>query len=425
MEEPEITPRKLLIAGVCLLGATFVPYVEAIIGPLMMLPMNTEFGWTRTQYSFATTFMFFSGAVTGLFFGRAADRFGPRIILLVGAVCGGLTMLLLSRQDGQLWKLYAAYGALGAFGSTGLGYTKIIGTLFVRHRGKALALFGAETMLAMALLPLLTSYFLESRGWRGTYVVYGLIMLVMSVVLFVVIRGPGLDGRAVAPRNAAPGGEATAPATAAPLVEGLTPPQFRRDRTFWLILLGGVLTAALYAGMLTHIIAAITDKGFSQATAARALSVATLSAIIGSLAAGFAMDHFRTARILSVFALTVALGVLLFAIGNAAFGGLALVIAGLAVLRGAVAAMMPATSYMLTRFVGMRAFGEAYAMVVFVQGIAMGLAAPLFGILYDRTGSYTVVYWIMGIGAMIAAAIYLTALGPYRYNAAKVPKLRP
>lgn len=31
MEEPEVTSRKLLIAAVCLLGATFVPYVEAII----------------------------------------------------------------------------------------------------------------------------------------------------------------------------------------------------------------------------------------------------------------------------------------------------------------------------------------------------------------------------------------------------------
>ncbi len=35
---------------------------------------------------------------------------------------------------------------LGAFGSTGLGYTKIIGTLLMRHRGKALALRGAESM---------------------------------------------------------------------------------------------------------------------------------------------------------------------------------------------------------------------------------------------------------------------------------------
>lgn len=415
MEEPEVTPRKLLIAAVCLLGATFVPYVEAIIGPLMMLPMIGEFGWTRTQYSFATTFMFFFGAVTGLVFGRVADRFGPRVILLLGSICGGGTMLLLSQQDGQLWKLYLAYGMLGAFGSTGLGYTKIIGTLFKRHRGKALALFGAETTLAMATLPLLTSFLIVHQGWRGTYIVYGMIMLALSPILYLVIRGPGLDGSG--PR---PGRAEASVAPAAPVLEGLTPPQFRRDRTFWLVLLAAVLTGGLNAGLLTHIIAAITDKGFSPTAAAGILSTATLTGMLGTLAAGFAMDHFRTARILAVFGFTAALGCLLFAFSSAALGGVALVVAGLAIQRTAMAGIMPGTTYMLTRFVGMRAFGEAFAMAVFVQGIAMGLAAPLFGIIFDRTGSYTAVYWIMIASASVAGLIYLT-LGPYRYQTSTAP----
>lgn len=414
MHEPEVTPRKLWIAAVCLLGATFVPYVEAIIGPLMMLPMSGEFGWTRTQYSFATTAMFVAGAVTGLLFGRVADRFGARVIVLVGAVCGGTTMLLLSQQDGQLWKLYLAYGALGAFGSTGLGYTKIIGTLFRRHRGKALALFGAETILAMATLPLLTSWLLTSQGWRGTYIVYGLVMFALSPVLLLVIRGPGLDRPVPVPGTA---DAATVSPAAASAFEGLTPPQFRRDRTFWLIMLAAMLTGGLNAGLLTHIIAAIVDKGFSQATAAAVLSAATLTGLLGSLAAGFAMDYFRSARILAAFGFTAAIGILLFATSSAALGGVALVVAGLAIQRVAMAGIAPANSYMLTRFVGMRAFGEAFAMLVFVQGIAMGLAALLFGIIFDRTGSYAAVYWIMAGGAAVAAIIYLTALGPYRYQA--------
>jgi hypothetical protein len=95
---------------------------------------------------------------------------------------------------------------------------------------------------------------------------------------------------------------------------------------------------------------------------------------------------------------------------------MALVVTGLAIQRAAMAGIMPGTTYALTRFVGMRAFGEAFAMVVFVQGIAMGLAAPLFGIIFDRTGSYAAVYWIMIAGTATAAIIYLTALGPYRFQ---------
>lgn len=412
MSEPEITPRKLLVAAICLLGATFIPYVQAILGPLMMLPMIEEFGWTRTEYTFATTFFFVFGAVTVLVFGRVADRFGPRTILLLGGIFGGATMLLLSRQDMSLWRLYFAYALLGAFGSSGLGYTKIIGTLFARHRGKALALFGAESTVAMATLPLLTNYLIEHVGWRGTYVVYGCIMFLLVPVLYFVIRGPGLSDPPKAGAAAA-GGSGPGPA---PLVaEGLTPPEIRRDRVFWLILLTAVLGGGLNAGLTAHIIAAIADKGFSPALAASVLSAATLLGLIGTLAAGVAMDFFRTSKILCAFGVTAAVGTLLFAVANASFGGLALLVAGLAIQRIALAGLGPGTTYMITRFVGMRSFGEAFAMQVVVQGIFMGITPPLFGMIFDATGSYALVYWILAGGALAGAGVYLT-LGPYRYQ---------
>jgi MFS family permease len=424
MEQPEVTPRKLAIAAVCLLGVTFVPYVEAIIGPMMMLPMIEEFGWTRTQYSFAPTFMLVIGAASGLVFGRMADRSGPRSILVIGAVCGGGTMLLLSQQSAELWRLYLAYALLGAFGSTGLGYTKIMGTLFTRHRGKALAFFGAETTVAMATLPLLTNHLNVHYGWRSTYLVYGLIMFAIAPVLYLMLRGAGLNGpmTATTPGVGAPGA-ATSPA---PVIDGLTPPQFRRDRTFWLVLLAAVLVGGLDAGLRIHIIAAITDKGFDRSTAAGVFSAATFVGLTGTVAVGLAMDYSRTARILSGFAVTAALGCLLFAIASVAFGGLALLVTGLAIQRSAIMAMPPGTNYAITRFVGMRSFGEAFALFVLVQGVAMGVTPPLFGMIYDRTGSYAAVYWIVGAGALAAAMIYLS-LGPYRYggNAAKVPKQRP
>ena len=411
MNDPEITPRKLFIAAICLLGATFVPYVQATIGPLMMLPMINEFGWTRTQYAFGTTFLFVFGAVTVLVFGRLADRFGPRSILLLGSVCGGGTMLLLSQQDARLWRLYLAYGLLGAFGSTGLGYTKIVGTMFARHRGKALALFGAESTVALATLPLLTNHLNVNLGWRGTYVVYAVIMFVLTPVLFFVVRGPALSEPVRAVQA-----EATAASTALQAKEGLTPAQIRRDGSFWLIMLSAVLGGGLNAGLSAHIIAAITDKGFTPTVAAGVLSAATLMGLVGTLAAGFAMDYFRTTKILSAFGMAAALGCLLFALATAAVGGLPLLVGGLAIQRAAMAGLMPGSTYMLTRFVGMRSFGEAYAMQVVVQGIAMGIAPPLFGIIYERTGSYSPSYAIIIAGAIAGSAVYLL-LGPYRYRA--------
>lgn len=413
--EPELSRRKLIVAVTCLLGATFVPYVQATISPLMMLPMISEFGWTRTQFAFGSTFLFVFGAITVLIFGRVADRFGPRVILLIGAVCGGATMLLLSRQDSHLWRLYLAYALLGMFGSSGVGYTKIIGTLFTRHRGKALALFGAESTVALATLPLLTNTLNVHLGWRGTYMVYGIIMIVLAPVLYLVVRGPGLSSP-TPQANPAPAAGATVAAGGTPAPDGLTAPQVRRDRVFWLLMAAAVLGAGLNAGLTAHIIAAITDKGFTATAAAQVLSAATLVGLLGTLVAGFAMDHFRKAGVLSAFGLTAALGCFVFAVATASFGGLALVVGGLAIQRAAMAGIMPGSTYALTRFVGMRSFGEAYAIQVVVQGIAMGITPPLFGAIYEKAGSYAPVYWIV-IGGALAGAVLYQLLGPYRYGA--------
>jgi len=236
-------------------------------------------------------------------------------------------------------------------------------------------------------------------------------MFVLTPVLFFVVRGPALSEPVRAVQA-----EATATSTALQAKEGLTPEQIRRDGSFWLIMLSAVLGGGLNAGLSAHIIAAITDKGFTPTVAAGVLSAATLMGLVGTLAAGFAMDYFRTTKILSAFGMAAALGCLLFALATAAVGGLPLLVGGLAIQRAAMAGLMPGSTYMLTRFVGMRSFGEAYAMQVVVQGIAMGIAPPLFGIIYERTGSYSPSYAIIIAGAIAGSAVYLL-LGPYRYRA--------
>ena len=413
--ESDFSPRKMTIATACLLGSTFVPYVLATTGPFMMLPMIKEFGWTRTDYAFASTFLFIFGSITVLFFGRIADRVGVRPILIAGAIFGGATLILLSFQNAQLWRFYATYALLGTFGSSGVGYTKVIGSLFTRHRGKALALFGAESTVALAVLPVLTNTLLSHFGWRGTYVAYGAIMFCAAPMIFFLIREPAtIDPRL--PKTSRPQAASTQAPPRPPALEGLSAAEIHRDKTFWLIVLSAVLIGGLNQGLITHIVAAVVDKGFSPTVAAAVISGSTLFGLIGTFAGGFAVDHFHGARVMSVFAWISALGIFLLGIASVSFGGLPLLIVATALLGAASAAMRPGATYLQTRFLGLRAFGEANAIQVVFQGFAMAAAPPLFGMIYDRTGSYTLMYWILVAGVMAGSAIYLI-LGPYRYRA--------
>ncbi len=405
----------MVIATACLLGSTFVPYVQATISPLMMLPMTKEFGWGRTDYALASTFFFLFGAVTVLVFGRIADRTGVRPVLLTGAILGGAIMILISFQTAALWRLYATYALLGAFGSSGVGYTKVIGALFSRHRGKALAVFGAESTVALSVLPLLTNTFIAHFGWRGAYVAFGLISFMVVPLIYFLIQEPGVQAPAAAGTKAARVLNKSPLRRPAPMA-GMTAAQVRRDGTFWMIVLLAVLSGGLNQGMMTHVVAAITDKGFSATIAAEALSISTLMGIGGTFAGGFTVDYFKTARPVAVFTMLAALGALLFALVNTSFGGLALLIAAMAMQGAATAAMRPIATYLQTRFFGLRAFAETNAIQIVFQGIAMAITPPLFGMIYDREGSYVPVYWIMIGGAVLGSLIYL-ALGPYRYAA--------
>ncbi|HTY93583.1 MAG TPA: MFS transporter [Steroidobacteraceae bacterium] len=413
--ESDFSPRKIAIASACLLGSTFVPYVQATISPLMMLPMIREFGWGRTDYALASTFFFIFGSVTVLVFGRVADRVGVRPVLLTGAIFGGVVMVLLSFQTASLWRLYATYALLGGFGSSGVGYAKVIGALFTRHRGKALAIFGAESTVALAALPVLTNTFITHFGWRGTYVAFGLISFLVVPLIYFVIQEPGATPSAAS--GAVGSVVSRKPAMRRPVpMEGMAAAQIRRDRTFWLIVLLAVLSGGLNQGLITHVVAAMTDKGFSATIAAEVLSISTLVGIIGTLAGGVAVDYFRTAKPMALFALLGASGAFLFAFVKTSFGGLPLLIAAMGVLGAANAAIRPIATYLQTRFFGLRAFAEANAVQIIFQGVAMAITPPLFGMIYDRQGSYALVYWILVGGGILGALIYL-ALGPYRYAA--------
>ncbi len=118
---------------------------------------------------------------------------------------------------------------------------------------------------------------------------------------------------------------------------------------------------------------------------------------------------------MAVFGLLSALGALLFALASKSVGGLPLLITAMAIQGAALAAMRPGATYLQTRFFGLRAFGEANAMQIIIQGMAMAASPPLFGLIYDRMGTYAPMYWLMVAAAIVGALVFLV-LGPYRYR---------
>jgi MFS family permease len=404
-EEGDFSPRKIKIACGVMIGQIFATSILpfAAMG-LVLLPMTKEFGWSRTEFSFATTCIFFFGSVSLWPIGRIADRIGVRPVLFFGTTIVGFVTIAMSMQTKSLTMLYVLYALLGIFGSTGVVYMKIIAATFTKNRGKAMAILGAESMAATALVPLMTNWLLLNYGWRDMYVVFGLIILAIVPILFLTLEEPD---RIAAGR--------TSPDAHPPALEGLTIWEALRDRVFWLAVLGGMAGMVVLTGMVPHMIPALIGKGFTQTQAVATSSFGMLAGLVGNLAGGYAVDRYNTAKVGAPFALISAVGAFLLLRVTSTFGGWPMLIAAVALGWFTFGAYRPMGTYFQTRFFGLRSFNEIAAVQFTIINPVSAFAAPLVGYIFDRTHSYDIPFMMM-IGSGVMAAMVWLLLPKYRYG---------
>jgi MFS family permease len=154
-------------------------------------PMEAEFHASRTATSvfFAITGMlfYFFGSITG----RLSDRFGPRRVVLAGAVAMGAGLAVTAAAT-QMWIGYLAYGAGVGIGASCvyIPTLALVGGWFTRHRTTALGLSAAGTGCGTLLMPPLAAVLIQTHGWRTTYGLFGLGSFVLLLLCAGLARRP-------------------------------------------------------------------------------------------------------------------------------------------------------------------------------------------------------------------------------------------
>jgi predicted MFS family arabinose efflux permease len=401
-EESDFSPRKLKIAAAIIVGTLFGSTVLPMMAlGLLLLPMTEEFGWSRTSFSLGMSAMMLGGALSAPVLGALVDRLGVRPMILGGTVLVGLMTMALSLQSGALWQFLVGFALLGALGSTAVGYAKVLGALFNKHRGKALAIFGVESSLAGALAVPVIQWLLVNHGWRGVFLGMGAIILATVPLLWLWLQEP--DAPAVAP-GAAPG-----EVPGVPLAEAL------RSRQFWFITLAGFLAIIPAIGMLPHMIPYMLSRGVEMNSAVGTVALMSVAMAVGTLAGGWCLDRFDSAKVAAPFSLLSTLGIvgLLFLSGGSA--GLAILAASTVLIGFAGGAKRPMGTFFQLRFFGLKDFGGILGVQSPFLALGMGIAPPLVGYCYDRLGRYEPALLVM-VGMMAVTIVLYLVLGPYRYG---------
>jgi MFS family permease len=169
------------------------------------------------------------------------------------------------------------------------------------------------------------------------------------------------------------------------------------------------LVSVSFNGCIIHMVPMLTDRGVSAQSAALVMSLVAVGAVLGRVGAGYLLDRFFAPYVAVCFFCGFTLGTFLLwsgATGGPAFA--AVVLLGLG--QGAEFDIM---AYTVSRYFGLRAFGEiySYAFAAFTLGGVIG--PPLMGVGFDFTGSYSLVLGGFVVATLTAAGL-MTQLGPYR-----------
>jgi predicted MFS family arabinose efflux permease len=355
---------------------------------LWLQPVTQEMGWTRQSFALAIAIQNLSWGIIGIFAGMAADRFGAFRVLMGGAAlyAAGLAGMALSPTP-TLFALTA--GVLIGAAQAGTTYAVIYGVLgrqiAPEKRSWAMGVAAAAGSFGQFLMVPVEGWLIAGLGWQQALLALALMVLLIIPLAFG-LRESGFHGSAPMKRDQT---------IAQALGEAFRYPSF-------LLLTAGYFVCGFQVVFIgVHMPSYLRDHGLSPQVASYSLALIGLFNVFGTYIAGtlgqripkrsiLAFIYFARAVVISVF-LLLPLSPLSVYLFSAVIGALWL-------------STVPPTNATIAQIFGVQHLSMLGGFVFFSHQVGSFMGVWLGGYLYDRMGSYDVV-WYIAIGLGIFAGL--------------------
>ncbi len=158
---------------------------------VLISAMSAEFGWGSVERSTLFAAFSLSATVGGVLWGVVADRRGGRFTVLLSSVLLAVSFLALSVMPGNPVAMHLLFALIGLLGSGTLPptFASVVVGWFDRHRGLALGISMTGVGAGAALLPPIAAALTTDFGWRNTYAVFAVaILLLMMPIAWAMLR---------------------------------------------------------------------------------------------------------------------------------------------------------------------------------------------------------------------------------------------
>ena len=375
---------------------------------LYFLPFKRTFEVSSTQLSLAFAVRSLEGGLEGPILGYLVDKVGPRIIVLLGIVAGGVGFILLSFTHSFTIFLIVFLGFLTIGFSTPFhGVTASINYWFRKRLGIAMSLATVGSAIGGVLITPLIAWIILNFGWRVAATTSGILILVIGIPLSFLIRIP--KGNEALQEDGNISENALSSEQESVVFDGdFTVREAIHTKAYWLLSLSIGLRLMAQSALMVHIVPMLVSKDNNEAVAAvlvALLSLIRLPAIIG---AGLLSDRWSRTKTSALSMLSgLAAGLVILLGPGGLWTGLAF-----AFLFAGAQACNSVTWALVGQFFGRKNFGTLRGGVTLVQSV-MSTVGPLgAGVVFDMTGNYNIAFTAISITYVIATIMFWTLKAP-------------
>lgn len=393
-----------IYAGWSVVAAAF--FVTMSLGEAMwsfgifFKPLQAEFGWSRSLISSGYTAFLIAYSLMNMASGRLADRYGPRLVLVASGLLAGLGICLCSRvQTPNGLRFFLLVAGLGAGGTWTVPAATVQRWFYGKPRaGLALGIVTSGVGIGAIVFTPLINYLILNQGWRAAFLIVGLLCLGAIVSAAWFFREAPQAGEEDADGETAVG-------TALP---GMSTASALTHPAFLIVLFAACATVSASQSISVHLVPFATDLGISSTAAAAAVGLVGAASIPGRILSGSLADRigWRGMLSLSVFGLA-------FAVGWTLFTHREWMLYLFAVLFGMFwGARVTATPGILGAFFGMRPVGDLIGITSAVSNVCGAFVPVVAGYVFDRFGSYTLVFLALALLLVITGLLTTTMRNP-------------
>jgi len=378
-----------------------------------------EFGWPRGTTVTILSLNLIVYAFTAPLAGTLVDRYGPRRVFPVGSALVGLGLIACSTAN-TVWQFFIYFGIVVGIGVSFLGsapHNPILANWFVKKRGlaigSALAGVGCSFLLAM-----LAQWFISSFGWRASYIITGLMVIMVVIPLTVIFQRSKPEDKGLLPD-----GEDSWPAQGDRQAEDLiqndlvvdkdwaatewTLGRAARTYQFWALCCFNFLIGLGLMSVVSHQIRFAIDIGFSEMLAASAFGIYGITNVVGH-AIGFVSDRFGRELTCTIAVAGAILAVLTLLLVKEPSQLWMLYLYSILFGLGMGLVAVNAYAALADLFHG-KHLGSITGLIITSLGIGFAIGPWLAGYIYDMMGTYSLAFVVTIIAIGFACFCFWVA----------------